>query len=386
MNKIYLSLYEELLTRQMYWLFHTENKGNMLQLVTKKSSQKCLKLFEEDPNFKMSFLNKFNEDLHQKGLFDQVVDIIINDKVFLEHFFIGKDKAKDVVKSRMNKSFKKLFNECSKEAKNSLGEIISKNLDFSSYFEYKTEEEIELYNNCKVEVLLKDKDKDNKFKDELVKAAFDTQKGNKLLLITFFAQKKVEEPGFLEELEKNYGVFLDVDNFIKEMNQKIKEIKTYKDLFNFIGTDFGKDKSDYDLIISAYEEAKKKGYIRTPNSLSNTRRDIRADDLTFSRRTINRSEMQNRNNSYYDDDSYSSRSRSISSSLSISRSSNIRRSRSRSRRNRNSSRRSRNRNRRNRDRSRSISSSYSRNRSRSRSRRNLNRSRGNRDSNRRNRH
>ena len=74
----------------------------------------------------------------------------------------------------------------------------------------------------------------------------------------------------MEELEKNYGVYLDVDDFIKDMNQKLKEIKTYKDFYKYIGTDYGKDKTDLELIINAYKKAKEKGYIRINRSLSNT--------------------------------------------------------------------------------------------------------------------
>ena len=115
--------------------------------------------------------------------------------------------------------------------------------------------------------------KNIKNKDEIIKYAYETQRGNSLLLITFFAQKKIEEKGFMEELEKNYGIYLDVDNFIIEMNKKLEEIKTYKDLYAYIGSDFGKDKTDMKLIIEAYDKAKEKGYIKPSNNqrIDNTR-------------------------------------------------------------------------------------------------------------------
>ena len=65
----------------------------------------------------------------------------------------------------------------------------------------------------------------------------------------------------MEELEKNYGIYLDVDNFIKDMKQKLNEIKSYKQLFEYIGNEFGKNKSDIEIIREAYEKAKLKKYI-----------------------------------------------------------------------------------------------------------------------------
>ena len=77
----------------------------------------------------------------------------------------------------------------------------------------------------------------------------------------------MKEKGFLEELEKNYGDYLDVDNFIKEMNIKLNEIKSYKALFEYVKADFIKDendktrykyKDDLELIIDSYKKALEK--------------------------------------------------------------------------------------------------------------------------------
>ena len=134
----------------------------------------------------------------------------------------------------------------------------------------------------------------------------------------------------MEELEKNYGVYLDVDNFIKDMKQKLKEIKNYKDLYEYIGSEFGRDKDDFELIIESYGKAKKKGYIRNinqiPNSLnsSNINSSIHnsgsfLNNSFYSRRNLNR-------------DYRNSRSRDSSfSDISSNNSRNRRRSRSRSR-------------------------------------------------------
>ena len=94
-----------------------------------------------------------------------------------------------------------------------------------------------------------------------MKYAFDSQIGNKLLLITFIAKKTIEKKEFMEQLENNYGVYLDVDNFIKKMKNKLNEIKNYKQLFEYLESDFGKNKNNLEIIRDAYEKAKLKGYI-----------------------------------------------------------------------------------------------------------------------------
>ena len=110
--------------------------------------------------------------------------------------------------------------------------------------------------NKKVKVFLNSKES-----DKFIKDTFESYRGNKLLLITFFAQKKVEEKGFMEELEKNYGIYLDVDNFIKKMKEKLNEIKSYQQFFQYIGSEFGSNKNDRELIKEAYEKAEKRGYL-----------------------------------------------------------------------------------------------------------------------------
>ena len=74
---------------------------------------------------------------------------------------------------------------------------------------------------------------------------------------------KINEPGFLNKLEKNYGIFMKVEDFIQEINKKLKEIQCYKDLFNFMKADvIDKDEDEYERTIKVYETAKKKRYIQ----------------------------------------------------------------------------------------------------------------------------
>ena len=117
-------------------------------------------------------------------------------------------------------------------------------------------------------------DKNKNLFEEFVAKAYKSQRGNNLLLITFFAQKKIEEKGFIEKLEKNYGIYLEVDNFIKEMKQKLEEVKSYNELLKYIGSEFGKDQKDTEIIKEAYKKAKNKRYVERTTNLSNERREI----------------------------------------------------------------------------------------------------------------
>lgn len=56
-----------------------------------------------------------------------------------------------------------------------------------------------------------------------------------------------------------------MDNFIKEMNLKLKEINSFKKMFEYIGSEFGSNMDDLKIIIEGYQRARKKGYIRRDN-------------------------------------------------------------------------------------------------------------------------
>jgi hypothetical protein len=296
MKKMWNCLFEEFLARQMSWLFHgDETKKKMKRLVLKNIvdfDETCLTKFENDPGFKMRHIDKFNDDLNKLKLFDQVVDIISKDEKYLNSLLIRTDNTRDYVVKRMAINFKSLFNQCSDEAKNELKKIIKDNLHFYDYFEYDIKNE--LYDNYKVSEIFKNEKISNE--DEIIKYAYESQRGNQLLLITFFAQKKIEEKGFLEELEKNYGVYLDVDNFIQEMNKKLDEIKSIKKLFEFIGCDFGKDKTEIELMIEAYDRAKEKGYLQ---AIDNSRTRNSRDNININRSSSsNNYRRQSRGGSY----------------------------------------------------------------------------------------
>ena len=174
----------------------------------------------------------------------------------------------------MESDFKLLYQECTKETQTKINGVLRK-LMFSFYFDPKendglkdyedeAEKRNELYDSYRVNELLKDERIENM--DEILKFIFDNQKGNKLFIITFFTAKKIEDKDFMTELEKNYGIYLDVDTFIKEMNQKLNEITSLHQMYEYIGSEYGKDKTDLEIVIESYEKAKKKGYMGVINN------------------------------------------------------------------------------------------------------------------------
>ena len=162
-----------------------------------KKNEYYLDNFEKDKNFVMNNLPKFNDDIHARNIYKEINDTISTDKGFIDHIFIGKEKAREQVEKRIKQSFKRLFLECSQEGRNKLKDIILKNLDFKNYFANLriNQKDEDLYENFQVNEILKNL-KEEKVIKEFLQFAFDSQRGNQLLIITFFAQKKIEEKNF----------------------------------------------------------------------------------------------------------------------------------------------------------------------------------------------
>ena len=281
MKKMIYYILEEFLIRQMSWIFHgDECRIEMKKLVLKGKwplfSDTVFTRFEKDESFDMNNINNFNEDLKNYNIYDSIQKILCLKENYLN------DNEKNILLSQ-NKidNFKYLFNKCNEISKKKIKKLILRNLNFSNYFKIENEKDFynykeyteiydELYDSYRVEELLK-KNTNIQNIDEIVKYAFKSQRGNILLLITFYTKKIIEsKKKFMAELNRNYGVYLEPELFIEEINSKIKEIKTYKQLYEFIGTNFGEKKTDIELIIEAYEKAKQKEYILIPNKF-NTR-------------------------------------------------------------------------------------------------------------------
>ena len=214
---------------------------------------------------------KFLELLHKKKLYNKIIEII-NKVDEIGVIGLSKNSKSKInmnkIKENLNQNFNAFFESLEANKKRKIINLLIDQEEFYELFEisntyinrYKISPKKErllkikklLYNNNTINAQIK---------NEFLKYAFDSQIGNKLLLITFIAKKTIEKKEFMEQLENNYGVYLDVDNFIKKMKNKLNEIKNYKQLFEYLESDFGKNKNNLEIIRDAYEKAKLKGYI-----------------------------------------------------------------------------------------------------------------------------
>ena len=225
MKRMWNALYEEFLLRQIYWAFYDyKNKKNTIENMLKngvkhKTEYKTkIKLVEEETlkNCIKEGLYYFKGDnktfidiLKKEGIYDQIIGYLFG--------FYDIKYLKEKVINEMDNKFNIIFNKLKGSIKGKILNILfQKNKVFYEFFEI-TKNGKELY-----EKELAEKEKElikiliqnernaysNKTADELIndeeflKCVYRSQRGNNLLLITFFAQKKIEEKGFINELEK----------------------------------------------------------------------------------------------------------------------------------------------------------------------------------------
>ena len=337
-KKIWNALFEENMIRKMYWTFHhfdnevkaksifelydnnSEESQKLLDLMKKEKivyyefieeykgnkiydpkRQECLfSIYERnlDKEINNTPLKGLFAECIEKGIFEKLINIIakelLNKPRNLNDLFTKQkkrkldDETKNKVKNRIIDEFPYIYkNEISSDAQNKIDKLLVGNIDLYKYCSKELKEDKITKKNYfsinQVDELMKKIDK--KYHIEIVKKLFDVSRDN-LLLITTMAQKKMNEKGFMTELENNYGVYMDIENYMKEINQKIKDIQCYKDLFDFMQADIVfKDEDEYQTIIKSYQRAKQKKYIKTIiDSESDSKFTLRTGkDFTFNR-------------------------------------------------------------------------------------------------------
>ena len=108
MKKMWYALFEEFVTRQIFWAFHGGENGTRVKnmILYGTSDKKSLEKFGKNPNYKMKYLYKFNYDLSASGKYNEFVEIIRSDGEF-QKANGGKMTIYDIY-GRLDTSFKKV--------------------------------------------------------------------------------------------------------------------------------------------------------------------------------------------------------------------------------------------------------------------------------------
>ena len=193
-------------------------KEQLNNYILKLKNVVCLKLFEKE-NFNFENQESFINDLKKNKLFDQIVDIIFLNSHYLLLFNkqsllnISEIIRKRIIK-QMNTNFKGLYNNLNNEIKQKIQKILLNELNFSRYFNLNFIHSF-LYN-----------------KGFFIKSIFDSlSQSSEFISIFDFLRQKVLDKNFLNELDKNFGHFMNNDSFIEELNKKRKNKENFDSNF-----------------------------------------------------------------------------------------------------------------------------------------------------------
>ena len=295
-NKIWNSLFEDFITRQMYWIFHgPDNEQNIknylfeciipsdINIYIDKIIKEERKIENLEPFLNLCNIYKIEDELINIFKNDKKIISLITDKNNIFSLFEDKNNIK--ISNNFRTKFNEYLKKCTNDSRDEISTILKEKFTYYDLIKILPEQTLDFINFNKSDYEKKNVDKilklvDIKYQNDLLNKFFDCQKGNKLLIISYLARKKIKTKGFLEELERNYGVLLNVSDFIKEIQINLKEIKSYKKLFEFVNCDLIKNLSEFDFIIKTYDLAKKKGYIKTffESNKSKFIRNINKDD------------------------------------------------------------------------------------------------------------
>ncbi len=246
LNKILIGIFNEnLISEFIICYFH-------YFLLFKRLCQEYNKEYENYVNEKLNLIISNNFEVN-KNIIPNIIDFFV--LIYLSNKDINSSEMIKIRKALIEEFFTRqicwIFNDCK------CTKIMKAKLS-KCYVSFNDDNIINFLNNF-------NNKKNNENLDEILNYVYEFQNDNQLLLITFFTLKKIGEKDFMEELKKNYGIYFKVNEFVNELNQKLNEINTYKSLFNYIETEFGKDKTNLELIIEGYEKGKRRGYFKVHN-------------------------------------------------------------------------------------------------------------------------
>ena len=321
-EKMWNCLFEEIFVRQMFWIFHSSENENTVKNIIFKAIE-C-----KDSNIKISNNNTIVKKIpiekqimnlkdnyqycDNKGLIDDIIEDLSKDKNIINNYNENKkennikENIKNYIKKGLENDFKGFIDESSEDVNKKITSLVVKKRGLSFLINGGSLEASKKnktsgnsnnkkttpkdkpepydpkdYQKFKVEnLLIKIKSKNSK---DFLKYAYSSQRGNQLLVITFIAKNKMDNKEFIKELKDNYGIYLNVNSFIVEMKNKLKEINSYTDLYRFIGCNLLDDLSEMEYIIQSYKKAKDKKYIRPYINNNSNSENLRNTSSFFTR-------------------------------------------------------------------------------------------------------
>jgi len=182
-----------------------ENK--LIKLKNIKKNKMAFKLFYENEDCDLKSPQKFLQYLEDNNLYHNIARVMQYEKsLFL---YNGKNIDRKI-KKIICTSFKKFINNSDLHTMEKLKKIIVENINFYEHIEFE-----KIFNNELNEELEKRR------KDILIN-----------LVILLYIKKKINEKNFMNELENNFAVYLDIDKTINILNEIINNIDIYFDKEN----------------------------------------------------------------------------------------------------------------------------------------------------------
>ena len=204
--------------------FNELMKQKFMNYLIKLRNLIFLNLFENKDFIDFKDNEAFIKDLKINNLFNKIVDIIFMNSIYLIlvqdlSLLCLSEILRNKIIEQMNLNFKDLFINLNEEIKQRIKKLLLDKINFSNYF---NQSDFISYIS---------------FPKEMLKSIFclSSEFSNYISIINSI-REKVLNKSFLEELENNYGIYLNNETFIEEIN-KIKE--NYEKIDNIIKDVFG---------------------------------------------------------------------------------------------------------------------------------------------------
>ena len=179
-----------------------ENK--LFKLTEVKNNKKALELYQESEDYDLKSPQEFLQYLKDNHLYSKMVEIM----KFEKNLFLYNGKNIDIkIKKIICTSFKKFINNSDMNTRENLKKIIVENINFYDHitFERFFNQELDDESNKKIMDILSN------------------------LTILLYLKKKINEKNFMNELENNFSIYLDIDETIKKLNGIINNKNIYFD-------------------------------------------------------------------------------------------------------------------------------------------------------------